>query len=144
MPAIRPLAATDIDAMLDLWRRAGLPARPGGRDAPAAIAAQLERAGDLFLGAFVEERLVATALGSLDGRQKGWINRVAVDPAWRRRGLAGRLVAELAERLETRGCLILAALIEPENASSLALFEQRLGFERTGIVYLRRPLRRGV
>ncbi|MGD8394687.1 MAG: GNAT family N-acetyltransferase [Candidatus Eiseniibacteriota bacterium] len=140
-PTLRALVAADIEAMLDLWRRAGLPHRPSGRDAPGAIAAQLETEGELFLGAFAGERLVATALGTLDGRQKGWIQRLAVDPAWRRRGLAARLVAALEKRLEARGCLILAALIEADNASSLALFEQRLGFERTEIVYLRRPRR---
>ena len=55
-----------------------------------ALAAQIAAAGDLFVGAFEGERLVGSALGSVDGRAKGWINRVAVDPDRRRRGLGLR------------------------------------------------------
>ncbi len=136
--AIRPLAATDVDAILALWRAAGLPHRPAGRDRPDALAAQIAAAGDLFLGAQYEGELVGTVLGSIDGRQKGWVNRLAVDPRCRRRGLAARLLAAVEERLMARGALIVAALVEGANDASLSLF-RGAGYE-TGadIVYLRK------
>jgi ribosomal protein S18 acetylase RimI-like enzyme len=69
----------------------------------------------------VEGRLVGVVLGTHDGR-KGWINRLAVAPAYRRRGIAGLLVGELETRLEALGLEIVAALIESENRASLEFF----------------------
>jgi ribosomal protein S18 acetylase RimI-like enzyme len=139
---IRPLAPADVPTLLELWRRAGLSHRPAGRDAPEALAAQIAAAGDLFVGAFEGERLVGSALGSVDGRAKGWINRVAVEPERRRRGLARALVEHLEERLREHGSLISAALIETDNAASIALFAQ-MGFEPFDVVYMRKPNQRG-
>ncbi len=139
---IRPLSVADIPAATALWQRCGLPHSPSGRDDPAALAAQIEIAGDLFLAAFVAEHLVGTALGTIDGRQKGWINRVAVDPDFQRRGLAIDLIRHLEAKFAERDCLVTAALIEAHNAPSLALF-QKLDFDRTDVVYLRKPTRPG-
>lgn len=136
--AIRRLAATDIDAILALWRAAGLPHRPAGRDRPDALAAQIAAAGDLFLGAECGGELVGTVLGSMDGRQKGWVNRLAVDPRFRRRGLAARLLAAAEERLIAGGALIVAALVDGGNEASLSLF-RGAGYESSGdIVYVRK------
>jgi len=139
---IRPLRAADIPAATDLWQRCGLPYSPAGRDTPAALAAQIETADGLFLAAFAGERLIGTALGTIDGRQKGWINRVSVDPDYQRQGLAIALIRHTEAMFAERGCLISSALIEAHNAPSLALF-QKLGFDRTDVVYLRKPTRPG-
>lgn len=120
---IRELTLRDYEELLALWERAGLSHRPQGRDSRAAIAEQLERASDLFLGAFNEGRLVGAVVGSEDGR-KGWINRLAVDPAYRRRGIAKRLISEAEGRLRARGRRIIAALIEDWNEPSLELFQE--------------------
>lgn len=138
--AIRPLAPADVEGVLALWRAAGLPHRPAGRDRPDALAAQIAAAGDLFLGAECGGELVGTALGSIDGRQKGWVNRLAVAPRFRRRGLAARLLAAVEPKLLARGALLVTALVEEENAASLGLF-QACGYERvSGIVYFRKRL----
>jgi ribosomal protein S18 acetylase RimI-like enzyme len=135
---IRPLAPADIPAVLALWRAAGLPHRPAGRDRPDALAAQIAAAGGLFLGGACDGELVGTVLGSIDGRQKGWVNRLAVDPRFRRRGLAARLLGTVEERLAARGALLIAALVEDANLPSLALFHA-LGYEESrDIVYLRK------
>ena len=75
-----------------------------------------------------------------DGR-KGWINRLAVDPAYWRRGLAGRLVGE-AERwfVEDQGLEIWAALIESENRDSQSLFAA-LDYRRHDVVYVSKRTR---
>ena len=76
-----------------------------------------------------------------DGR-KGWINRLAVDPAWRRQGLAARLVAE-AERwfLDDVGLEVWSALIADHNAASLAFFEST-GYSRHNyVVYVSKKTR---
>ncbi|MGQ9477980.1 MAG: GNAT family N-acetyltransferase [Candidatus Bipolaricaulia bacterium] len=119
---IRELKPEDYEEMSALWERAGLSYRPQGRDSRAAIAAQMRRDPDLFLGACAGGRLVGIVIGSDDGR-KGWINRLAVDPAYRRRGIAQALIAEVERRLRGRGREIIAVLVEEWNQPSLALFQ---------------------
>jgi len=145
--AIRPLRAADLDAMIALGRAAGLPHRPAGRDRPEALAAQIESAGGLFLGAFTlgvltspAGELVGTVLGSVDGRQKGWVNRLAVHPELRRRGIARRLLAEVEARLVARGALLFTALVEARNATSLAVFHAAGYEENRDVVYVRKPV----
>ena len=75
-----------------------------------------------LLGAEKEERLIGVVMVSHDGR-KGWINRLAVEPAYRRRGLGARLIAAAEEELLGQGVEVVAALIEAENEPSLNLFQ---------------------
>jgi GNAT superfamily N-acetyltransferase len=136
------LGPADYAGILDLWRRAGLPVRAEGRDAPEAFARQLAGGAQRVIGVRNGETLAAVAVLTHDGR-KGWINRMAVDPLYRRRGLAQRLIAE-AERwfCEDLGLEVYAALIEQHNSASLALFE-RAGYRPFDIVYMSKRLRSG-
>lgn len=136
------LGSDAYDEILDLWRRAGLPAQPEGRDAPEAFRAQ-ERTGlQRAVGIREDGRLIAVAILTHDGR-KGWINRLAVDPASRRQGHAVALLAE-AERWfsEEAGVEVYAALIHADNEPSLSLFD-RAGYETIDVVYVRKKARPG-
>jgi len=134
MMSLRRLTVEDHAAILDLWQRAGLHSiRPQGRDSRQALADQLAR-GQVVLGLEEEGRLVACVLITDDTR-KGWINRLAVDPDYRRRGLAARLIAEAEKELRARGLYVFSALIESENGESLSLF-QREGYKTHDIVYV--------
>ncbi|MEJ5198560.1 MAG: GNAT family N-acetyltransferase [Anaerolineae bacterium] len=137
------LGVADYGEILELWQRAGLPVRAEGRDAPAAFARQMATGVQRVIGMRAEGRLVAVAVLTHDGR-KGWINRLAVDPAYRRQGLARRLIAE-AERWFTQdlGLEVWAALIERHNTASLALFES-LGYSYLrDILYVSKRTRAG-
>jgi N-acetylglutamate synthase len=136
------LGTSDYQEILDLWKRAGLTVRAEGRDSAAAFARQMAWGVQRVAGLRERGSLVAVAVLTHDGR-KGWINRLAVDPAHRRLGLAQRLVAE-AERwfTEELGLEVWAALIERENSASQALFE-RMGYGRHDLVYVSRRTRVG-
>jgi ribosomal protein S18 acetylase RimI-like enzyme len=67
--------------------------------------------------------VVGAELGSHDGR-KGWINRLAVLPAYSRRNVGAILVAEVERRLAARGIAIFACLVEDWNEGSKAFFEK--------------------
>ena len=55
-------------------------------------------------------------------RRKGWINRLAVRPGYRRQGVARRLIEACEQALYAQGIGITAALIERDNAVSVDLF----------------------
>jgi ribosomal protein S18 acetylase RimI-like enzyme len=132
----RKLTIEDYEEIINLWKRAGLPYKPKGRDRKEAVKKQMESDPELFLGAFHEGKLVGTVIGSYDFRMKGWINRLAVDPAYRGRGIAKQLVTRMEEILTKRRAAILATLVELPNPASINLF-RKLGYTvHDSIVYL--------
>lgn len=117
-----PINASDYPRILALWRAAGLPIKSAGRDSQEAFERQMAGGVQTVIGVETEAGdLVGVALTTHDGR-KGWINRLAVHPEWRRNGVAKTLIAAAEETLHNQGIDVIAALIEPENDSSLALF----------------------
>jgi ribosomal protein S18 acetylase RimI-like enzyme len=132
---IRDFRIEDYDKLIDLWKAAGLGYRPKGRDSRHQMEQQLKHGNMTFLVAETGGRLVGSVIGTHDGR-KGWINRLAVHPSYRHRGLAKKLVAEVEDRLSQVGLEVIAGLIEQGNTASLQLF-QSLGYERAwDAVYL--------
>jgi len=77
---------------------------------------------DSFVGAFEDSQLIGVVVASTDGR-RGWINRLAVDPHFRRRRVAKALINEAEKILRKRGMKIFCALIEDSNTSSMELFK---------------------
>lgn len=124
---IRTLTIKDYEAVVELWKSAGLPFKPRGRDSKRMIEKQMKAFPKFFIGAFHEDKLVGVVIDSYDGRMKGWINRLAVDPAYRRQGLAQQLIGHAEEALEKRGAAIFCALIETSNEESVTLF-QKMGY----------------
>lgn len=136
---IRPLRLSDHEAMIQVLEVCGLAPRVRGRDSRRNIARQLRANRGLYLGAFDGPRLVGTVLGTHDTR-KGWINRLAVVPEYRRRGIAARLVRACERQLRKRGLEMFAALVEGDNGASQSLFSQ-LGYSTSDVRYYRRKLR---
>jgi len=131
---IRRLTISDYDEIVKLWSRANLPFKSKGRDSKEAIAVQMEANREFFLGAFIGNRLVGTVIISCDMR-KGWINRLAVDPDHRERGIARALIAESEKILRKRDIRIFCALIEDYNAASKKLFKECGYVEHHDITY---------
>ncbi len=138
----RNMRADDIPAVLGLWGQAGLDNRPTGRDAPEALNQQLGTMGRHFWLAELDGRIVGAVLGTHDSR-KGWINRLAVHPDFRRRGLARGLLARVEQSLAEDGIEIFAALVDSENETSCRVFEST-GYEEYPVHYFRKPLRPSV
>ncbi len=117
----------DYEEMVKLWKNAGLPTRLRGRDSKESIEAQMKACPEFFVGAFADSQLIGTVIASSDGR-KGWINRLAVHPKHRRRGVAKALVAEAERILRGSGVEIFSVLIMSHNRASKELF-RNLGYE---------------
>jgi len=129
---IRRLGPSDYDELLSVWEKAGLPARPHGRDSPKEMKRQMGLSTSIYLKVVVKEggrdKIVAVVLGTHDGR-KGWINRLAVLPEHQRRGLGRLLVKELEKRFRKMGFDIYCGLIETYNDVSMNFFA-KLGYVR--------------
>lgn len=118
----RALKIEDYDEVVRLWRRAGLPFKPEGRESKRIMEKQMKAFPEFFIGAFHGRKLVGVVVGSYDGRMKGWINRLAVDPECRRLGIAEQLVTNIEKALAKHGAAIFSALIELPNEESTSLF----------------------
>ena len=126
MPVLRRLTIDDHTAILALWQRAGLHSiRPEGRDSRSEFEKQFA-GGQIAIGLEEGGRLIGVVIVTNDTR-KGWINRLAIDPDYRRKSYGGHLVQAAEEALREAGMHLIAALIEEGNDASLALFEE-LGY----------------
>lgn len=123
---IRRLMLEDYDTIIEIWIEAELPFRPLGRDAKERFQSELGQGTAIFLGAEIEGVLVGVVLGTHDGR-KGWINRLAVLPEFRNRGIGKALAIETEQRLNELGIRIVTCLIEGENDAAKDFF-QSLGY----------------
>jgi len=122
----RRLSVADYEAILALWQRAGLHSiRPEGRDSRSEFEKQLQH-GQIVIGLEDGDKLIGVVVATNDTR-KGWINRIAIDPEYRRRGYGEELVHAAEAALSELGLKIMAALIEDYNKASLALFN-KLGY----------------
>ena len=99
--------------------------RPGN-DSRAMIEEKLRFQPDLFLAATMDGRLVATVMAGYEGR-RGWINLLAVDAAYRRRGIARAMMDEAEARLRALGCPKINLQVRESNAEAIG-FHNRIGY----------------
>jgi ribosomal protein S18 acetylase RimI-like enzyme len=104
---IRPAAAGDIEAVLELWG--------GARSAHAVTADTPERVSALLAsGSLLVAELDGAVVGAVIAAFDGWrgnFYRLAVAPAYRRRGIARALVAAGEAALRARGAPRATALV---------------------------------
>jgi len=117
------LTPADYMRMVKLWQRANLPIRLGGRDSQDAFAQQLASGVQIILAYQQEGKLIGVIVVTHDSR-KGWLNRLAVDPGWRRQGIGLRLIREAEDYLHNQGIQVIAVLINSDNERSTATFQQ--------------------
>jgi ribosomal protein S18 acetylase RimI-like enzyme len=105
---LQPCRRVDIPAVLELWRHAGVV--PLATDRPDVLHRRLQRDPELFILAWAGPTLVASLMGGWDGF-RGQMYRLAVDPAYRRRGIARVLVEAVETELRRLGCERITCLV---------------------------------
>ena len=121
---LRPYAATDESAVVDLWRRCEL-TRPWN-DPRNDIQRKLTTQPELFLVGEVDARVVATVMAGYDGH-RGWVNYLAVAPEHRAKGYGRLLMRHVEERLVAMGCPKLNLQVRATNHAVLE-FYRKLGY----------------
>ncbi|MET7710452.1 GNAT family N-acetyltransferase [Micromonospora sp. NPDC005413] len=133
MIRVREFGWPDYERVAALWTAAGRDVLPRSE-----LTAKLTRDPQLFLVADVDQAVAGVVLGTYDGR-RGMILRLAVDPAYRRRGVATLLVADLEGRFAALGCPRVNLLVLPKDTAALR-FWQALGYVPQPDVLCSKPM----
>jgi ribosomal protein S18 acetylase RimI-like enzyme len=133
---LRPFAAADEGAVVDLWRRCEL-TRPWN-DPHKDIQRKLTTQPELFLVGEAGGSIVGTIMAGYDGH-RGWVNYLAVAPEHRAKGYGRLLMRHVEERLAARGCPKLNVQIRTTNKAVLE-FYRKLGYATDEAVSLGKRL----
>jgi len=82
---------------------------------------------ELFLVGLVNGRVVATVIAGFDG-VRGWIHHLAVQSAYRRRGIARSLMEAAEESLAKLGCPKVNLQVRAANTAVIS-FYRALGYD---------------
>ncbi len=134
---IRNIQTADISQVLRLWKKYG--EYHSWVDTPEAVARRVERERDLFLVAEIKGEIIASVMGSYDGRF-AFAARLVVAPGHRRKGIATKLMQELETRLRDKGASQVSLLIEDNNDPAISLYEKRSYRLQEDVSYMRKRL----
>ena len=124
---IRTGQQKDAASILQLWKDAGL--RPTSTDDEDALRVRAAREDGLFQVAESGGRVIGTIIGGWDG-WRGNIYRLAVQPEFRRRGVARALVHSVEEEMKSHGVRRIHVLLaQPELAEHAVEFWKSIGYE---------------
>jgi ribosomal protein S18 acetylase RimI-like enzyme len=136
MMQIRPFERPDELAVVALWERCGLTRQ--WNDPHKDIARKLAVQPELFLVGVVDEAVIATVMAGYEGH-RGWVNYLAVAPAFRGQGLARALMQQVEESLLRRGCPKVSLLVRTSNPEAID-FYRHLGYSQDEVVSLGKRL----
>lgn len=123
---IRPATRSDIAAVLALWRTAA--SSPSVTDTEDGLERLLRQDPGSLLVAEVGDAIVGSLIVGWDGWRASFY-RLAVDPAWRRKGIATSLIRTGERRATELGAIRLTAIVTSEEGAAMALW-QAAGFQR--------------
>jgi ribosomal-protein-alanine N-acetyltransferase len=129
---LAPLVKNDIEAVLRIERVSF--AQPWGR---GAVAEELTVAGAVHTAARMQPapRSAADLVGFIFARllyEEVHVMKIAVDPRWRRRGLATALLEATLARTRPKGALTALLEVRPGNTAAIGFYRQQ-GFTTIGI-----------
>ena len=121
----RPCRVKDVAEVIRFWNQFG--AAHSLKDEPAAVLRRLKRDRRLFLLAWDDGRLVGTIMAGWDGWRAS-MARLAIDPQYRRIGLARSLVERVERELRSLGARRIGAIVLKNNRGGRA-FWSNVGYE---------------
>ena len=110
---LRAAAAADIDGILEMWQEAAENATRSP-DTREAVAALLGRDPDAVILAEHDGELIGSVIAGWDG-WRCHLYRLAVRPAWRRRGAGSALLRAAEDRFKALGAARADAMVLDSN-----------------------------
>jgi len=129
---LREATVADAPAIVALWRSCGL-TRPWN-DPLADFNQALAGASSTIFVADEEAGIAGSVMVGFDGH-RGWVYYLAVDPAFRERGLGRRLMGVAELWLRGLGAPKIQLMVRDDNHAALGFYEA-LGLERQKVVTL--------
>ena len=129
---IRSFAVEDEKAVIELWQKCNLVR--SWNNPESDIKRKLKVNPELFLIGILDGKIVATAMGGYEGH-RGWVNYLAVDPAYQKKGFGRQLMAEIEKRLLALDCPKINLQVRSGNTSALE-FYSRIGYKDDNVVSL--------
>ena len=126
--SIRAGGSGDIDAVLAMWREGQ--ALESVTDNPEGLSVLLTRDPGALVLAEAEGAVIGSIIAGWDG-WRGQLYRLAVLPAWRRRGVASALVRAGEDRLVTLGARRIGATVV-DGHDHAAAFWRSVGYVAEG------------
>jgi ribosomal protein S18 acetylase RimI-like enzyme len=134
---IRRAQTGDLIRVLELWTAAE--AHPSHTDDLESLTQLIDHDSSALLVADDDGRIVGSVIAGWDG-WRGSIYRLAVDPSWRRSGLATQLLQAAEERLASVGACRLQAIVVESDLRATGFWRstdwgqqaERLRFVRNG------------
>lgn len=127
---IRPFQETDEFSVIELWNVCGL-TRPWN-DPKKDIARKLAVHPELFLVGTDNEKIVASVMAGYEGH-RGWINYLAIAPAYQGSGLGRELMEVAEEKLRDLGCPKINLQVRTGNVA-VRQFYERIGYTLDDVV----------
>jgi uncharacterized protein (DUF849 family)/ribosomal protein S18 acetylase RimI-like enzyme len=135
-PLLRAYRPSDHDALVSLWSRCGL-LRPWN-DPSQDIRRKLAHDPGGLLVLEADDRLAGAVMAGYDGH-RGWVNYLAVDPAYQGHGLGRLLMDEAERRLRAAGCPKVNLQVRTSNENAVA-FYRHLGYDIDDVVSMGKRL----
>lgn len=133
---IRQYSPDDQKAVIELWQKCNVirPQNNPYRD----IERKLKVNPELFLVGLIDGKIVATVMGGYEGH-RGWLNYLAVDPDYQKKGLGKQIVKVVEDRLSAIGCPKINLQIRTNNLSAISFYE-RIGYKNDYVISMGKRL----
>jgi N-acetylglutamate synthase len=118
---IREITTADYNTLLPFWEKFHC---VNAMDTKDRFELFLKKNPGLSILVEEEGRVIGTAMGSFDGR-RGYINKLAIDDAYRHKGIGKTLVTNIVEKLKSLGATYIPVSVNKNTAH----FYQSCGFK---------------
>lgn len=122
---IRPYQSDDEKEVIDLWRECHLITPLN--DPRSDIQRKLKVNPEWFLIGEIGGKLVASCMVGYEGH-RGWINYLAVLPAYRHKGIASQMMNEAERWLRAAGCPKINLQLRDTNTETIHFYES-IGYQ---------------
>jgi len=117
---IRPYHSADKQDIIRIWSECGLVVPQN--DPEKDIIRKLKVNPDWFLVGLLGNQVIATCMVGYEGH-RGWINYLAVDTAYQRKGIASQMMKEAEHILKNAGCPKINLQVREKNKGVIQFYE---------------------